>query len=188
MRRCFMLLNLFVVVIVLGGCSAMAPQYSASMENVQKLKDSGGFSAKVGGFSPASNLQTNSVLNLRGLSLMSPYGGSYANYVSEAIKQELTLSGNFASASEVEVSGVLVENSIDASGVGTGYGNISAKFIVNKNGVLNYDKIKTAHSEWESAFAGAIAIPRAQQEYPRLVQMLLSVLYADQDFIRAVKQ
>ena len=34
---------------------------------------------------------------------------------------------------------------------------------------------------------GGVAIPRAQQEYPRLVQRLLAILYSDQSFLDALK-
>jgi hypothetical protein len=35
---------------------------------------------------------------------------------------------------------------------------------------------------------GNIAIPRAQQNYPVVIQRLLSALYADPDFLAALKK
>lgn len=59
--------------------------------------------------------------------------------------------------------------------------------MVRKGDVVRYDQVKTLQHEWESSFAGAIAIPRAQQAYPGLVQRLLAALYADQAFLQALK-
>ena len=48
--------------------------------------------------------------------------------------------------------------------------------------------LKTARHEWDSAFLGSIAIPRAQQNYPIVVQKLLASLYVDLEFLQALKK
>lgn len=167
-----------------SGCSTVAPQYSASIENVQVLKDSGGSGAKAGVFSQDALVRDS--ISLRASSMTSPYG-TYGSYLAEAIKQELQMAGKLSSDANIEVSGVLLKNSIDISGLGTGYGDIEARFVVKKGAAVRYDQIKRAHTEFDSSFAGAIAIPRGRDEYPRLVQRLLGILYADQSFIEALK-
>jgi len=42
-------------------------------------------------------------------------------------------------------------------------------------------------SEWDSSFAAAIAVPRATQQYPLIVQKLLRELYSDPAFISAIR-
>lgn len=167
-----------------SGCSTVAPHYSASIENVQVLKDSGSTGAKTGSFGQDAAVRDS--ISLRASAMTSPYG-SYGNYLGEAIKQELQMAGKLSPDAVIEVTGVLLKNSIDISGLGTGYGDIEARFIVKKGSVVRYDQIKKAHTEFESAFAGAIAIPRGRDEYLRLVQRLLATLYADQSFIEALK-
>lgn len=184
-------ISLLTFVILFGtmasGCSMMAPQYSVSIENVQKLKEAGNISAKVGKFDSNVDRANANPISLRGSSLMSPYENSYAAYLAEAIKQELSLAGKLKSDVDIEISGGLLKNDIDASGFSTATGDIEAKFIVKKGEKVLYSQIKTIHHEWESSFAGAVAIPRAQQEYTVLVQRLLATLYADQDFMKALK-
>lgn len=167
-----------------SGCSTVGPQYSASIENVQTLKDSGSPGVRTGAFSQDASVKDS--ISLRASSMNSPYG-TYGNYLAEAIKQELQMAGKLAPGANIEVSGVLLKNSIDISGLGTGYGDIEARFVVKKGEIVRYDQVKKAHSEFESAFAGAIAIPRGRDEYPRLVQRLLAILYADQSFFEALK-
>jgi len=187
MRRIVMLALVSLLGTVASGCSMMAPQYSASIENVQKLKEGGSISAKVGKFDSNPDRANANPISLRGASLMSPYENSYAVYLVEAIKQELALAGKMNPDVDIEISGVLLKNDMDASGFSTATGDIEAKFIVKKGERILYSKIKTIHHEWESSFAGAVAVPRAQQEYPRLVQLLLAALYSDQDFLLALK-
>lgn len=170
-----------------SGCSIMAPQYSASIENVQKLKDGGNIAAKVGKFDSSTDQTNANPISLRGMSLLSPYENSYAVYLVEAIKQELALAGKMNLGTDIEISGVLLKNDIDASGFSTATGNIEARFVVKKGEAILYSQVKTIHSEWESSLAGMVAIPRAQQEYPQLVQRLLAALYDDQAFLRALK-
>jgi hypothetical protein len=155
------------------------------MENVQKLKDSGAKNARVGAFAAGQDA-ANTSISLRGSSMTSPYV-NYANYLGEAIKQELVLAGKLAADSEVEISGILLKNEIDVSGFGTGYGDMEARFVVKKGSSIRYEGTKKAHTEWPSSFAGAVAIPRGKEEYPRLVQQLLSALYADKAFVEAIK-
>lgn len=169
---------------VASGCSTVAPQYSASIENVQVLKDSGSPGAKAAAFSQDASVRDS--ISLRASSMNSPYG-TYGNYLSEAIKQELQMAGKLAPGANIEVSGVLLKNSINIASLSTGYGDIEARFVVKKGEIVRYDQVKTAHTEFESAFAGAIAIPRGRDEYPRLVQRLLAILYADKSFIEALK-
>ncbi len=179
------------LVLVLGtmvsGCSIVAPQYSASMENVQTLKDVGDVTAKVGKFVSSPDQANANPISLRGSSLASPYENSYAVYLAEAIKQELSLAGRLKPDTNIEISGALLKNDIDASGFSTATGDIEARFVVKKGEAVRYSRVKTIHHQWESSLAGAIAIPRAQQEYPRLVQKLLAALYADRDFLDALK-
>jgi len=170
-----------------AGCALVAPQYSASIDNVQKLKDAGDFAAKVGSFESVAGPGNPPAISLRGSSLASPYASSYASYLAEALKQELSLAGRYKPDAGVEVTGSLIKNDLDASGISLGSGTIEARFVVKAGNAVRYDQVKAARSEWESSFMGAVAIPRAQQEYPRLVQKLLGTLFADDAFLKALK-
>ena len=145
------------------------------------------YTVKIGTFDSDKNPVNANPISLRGSSLVSPYNDSYASYLGEAIKQELTLAGKLNTGAEVEISGVLLKNDIDATGFSVAHGNIEARFVVQKAGKVRYDQMKSIRHEWESSFVGAIAIPRAQQEYPNLVQKLLAALYEDQSFLQALK-
>ena len=87
----------------------------------------------------------------------------------------------------IEVSGVLTRNEINAGGISTNDGVLEALFIVKRDGVVRYNKSKRTNASWESSFVGAIAIPKAQQQYPLLVQSLLGQLIGDAEFQAAVK-
>jgi hypothetical protein len=119
--------------------------------------------------------------------LSSPYDGSYAHYLAEALKQELSLAGKLAPDAQVAVTGALQKNDINAAGFSTASGDIEARFIVMRGGEVRYDQVKSIHDEWDSHFMGSVAIPRAQARYPVMVQKLLSALYADPAFLRALK-
>lgn len=169
------------------GCAMIAPQYTASLDNVQTLKDSGTQVAKVGAFTAVADKANANPISIRGSTLASPYQESYANYVAEAIKQELSLAKKLSPDATVEITGTLLKNDIDASGFTTGTADVEARFVVKRANVVNFDKVKSAHIEFPSSFAGAIAIPRAVQAYSDVVQKLLTTLYADPAFISAIR-
>lgn len=168
---------------VASGCSLMAPNYSPSLPNMQLLKDGGDAGVAVGEFT-SNDLPG---ITLRGSSLNSPYANSYSAYLAEALRQELQMAGRLSSTSPIQVSGTLIRNDIDVSGFSVGKGTVEARFVVKKGGVVRYEQIKRAHTEWESSFAGPVAIPRGQQEYSHLIQVLLGDLFSDQSFMAALK-
>jgi hypothetical protein len=174
---------------VLTACSTVAPKYVPTPDNVNRLRDAGADSVKVGDFQadPASKGAVNQ-LSIRGGSYVSPYDGSFVNYLKEAIRQELDDARLLNPNATVEIGGVLVRNEVNAAGVSTADAQIEARITVKRNGQVNYDKVKSAKHEWESSFFGNLAIPRAQENYPVVVQKLLASLYADPEFIAAIKK
>lgn len=187
MQRSMTIAMALAVAIFSTGCSMMAPQYTASLDNVQKLKDAGAYTAKVGNFSSAPDKDNANPISLRGSSMVSPYQESYAAYLAEALKQELDLAKRLSPDASIEITGTLLKNDVDASGMSVGTVDLQARFVVMRSGAVRYDAVKTVRSEFPSAFAAAIAIPRAVQEYPIGVQRLLGQLYADKAFVDALK-
>ncbi|MCG5262248.1 hypothetical protein [Cupriavidus gilardii] len=174
-----------VLGLVLSGCSIVAPAYVPSIDNVQTLKHSGASPTRVGTFNETGSAVPHPI-SLRGNKLRSPYGNTWSAYLSEAVTRELTMAGKLSPDADVEITGTLLRNEIDPA-IGTGTGDMSARFIVRKGGAVRYDKVKSIHREWESSFAGAVAIPKAVTEYGYTVQALLGALYADPAFLEALK-
>ncbi|CAB3820935.1 hypothetical protein [Achromobacter deleyi] len=171
----------------LSGCASLvAPTYQASMDNVTALKKGEPFSAKVGEVKSEKQKGNANPISLRGARLRSPYDNSYGGYLAEALKQELSLANRYSDSADVEISGVLLQNNLDA-GLATGIGKIEARFIVTKAGQIKYDQIKSAQTEWSSAFAAMVALPKAVEEYQPLVAKLLNNLFSDQSFLNALK-
>lgn len=146
MKRVLLTCLSFAVLIFASGCTMMAPQYSASIENVQKLKDKGIGNVKVSDFQLDEKSMPVNDFSLRGSSLKSPYDDSYAAYLAEAIKQELSLAGKLAPNSNTDISCLLIKNNIDASGFSTGTGDIEARFIVKRDGTQRYNEKIAAHT------------------------------------------
>lgn len=126
MKHPILLLGIALCVSLMSGCTLMAPNYTASIENVQRLKEGGNFSATVGKFESVPDRGNANQISLRGSSLVSPYANSFAAYLAEAVKQELSLAGKLVPGTDVEVSGMLLKNDIDASGFSIATGIIQA--------------------------------------------------------------
>jgi hypothetical protein len=181
------LLVILCLTTLTSGCALVAPRYSSSLENVQKLKDSGMQPAKVGNFTSTPDKGNANPISIRGSSLNSPYDGSYAKYLGQALEQELSLAGKLSPDAQMEFSGALQKNDMSVPPVGSASGDLAARFVITRGGQTRYDQVKSIHDEWDSSFVGAIAIPRAQERYPIMVQKLLSELFTDPAFLQAVK-
>ncbi|HEY9102774.1 hypothetical protein [Chitinimonas sp.] len=169
--------------LALTACATKAPPYSPAIANLSKLETMQ--PAKVGEIKVAQD-KLNSI-GLRGSSMTSPVGAGYGDYLKDALAQELRLANKLNADASTVISGELLENDVDASGFSTGHGKVSARFTVKKQDQETYNKQKTVESQWESSFAGPIAIPAAMNNYPLLIQRLLAALYDDQDFVAATR-
>ena len=172
--------------LLVAACSQQAPTYVFSPEHVETLKNSGSTAVKLGAFSAADRADGAKSLTARSVTLLSPYG-DYPGYLKEALRQELTEAGRLAPTAEIEISGVMTNNDLDASGIVTGDGELAARIIVKRGDATLFDKPVVAKTTWDSSFVGAVAIPRAIAEYPRLVSEFVSVLLRDKDFVAAIK-
>jgi hypothetical protein len=173
--------------LALHGCALQAPKYQASIDNVEQIKKAAIQPAALGSFTIQANASGGSSISLRGSPMSSSVGADYAAYLADALRQELALAGKLDPKSTLEISGVLIRNDIAAGGIVTNSGEVEARFVVRNGGSVRYDAIKRADLSWESSFIGGIAIPKAQQQYPVLVQQLLAKLLADPQFQVALR-
>ncbi|PVY91256.1 hypothetical protein C8C95_2106 [Acidovorax sp. 99] len=174
--------------IFMVGCAGPAPNYTPSVDNVERLKKTASSEMKVGTFATKPGMQSADAISLRASSMVSPVGKNYGDYLAAALRSELELAKLHAPNSPVEVSGTLLQNNINAGGIQTNDGQLEAQFVVKKGEEVRYDKLKKITRQWEGAFAGAVAIPQAANNYPLMVQDLLGALFADPDFIASLKQ
>ncbi len=166
------------------GCAIKAPQYNAALDNVEQLKKAPA-TVKLGSFTVAAGASPS--IGLRGSPMESPVGADYAAYLADALQKELKLAGKLDPNSKLEISGQLLKNDIAAAGIITNSGEVEARFVVKNDGVQRYDQVKRAELSWDSSLLGAVAIPRAQQQYPLIVQKLLGLLWGDSKFQEALK-
>lgn len=177
---------IFVSVFAVG-CAGPAPNYAPSIDNVELLKKSGGEPVKVGVVTVKSDAPGGQSISMRANSMVSPVGANFGDYIAAALRQELELAKLYDSQSGIEISGALLRNNIDAGGIATNAGQIEARFIVKRAGLVRFDKIKRIEHEWGSSFAGAVAVPLARNNYPVMVQKLIGELVSDPDFIRSLR-
>lgn len=179
---------LAAAVLALTACSTVAPMYQATNDNVQVLQAGPNTKLTTGDFKTGGDKRDElNKLTIRAGSFASPYDGSYANYLKEAIRAELEAAGRLDPKSNIRVSGELLDNWLDGSGASVGDARITARFTVERAGMKTYDKTLTAKHEWESSFMGPVAIPAAQRGYVTTVKKLINTLFSDRDFQSAVK-
>lgn len=172
----------------LSGCASfVAPAYSPDYPSLDRLKTSSMDRVAVGSFQPRAAEAPVNRITLRGAALAPPTG-SFAEYLENAIRSDLTELRVLDANASTRIDGTLLKNDIDISGFSVGEGTIEVKLIVSKKGAPVLDKVYAAKTRFDSSFAGNVAIPRGQAEYPNLVRALLQTIYADPAFIAAVRK
>lgn len=178
--------GLFIILaaVLFSGCTIKAGLYKPDFNTINDLKDRG-----IGTMAVKHGMSQNQAVNtvdIRGSKMISPYGGDFEEYLETALKEHLTTAKLLDQNSPTVVTAVLLKNEFTTGAI-TGSADIEAKFIVHKEGRPVYEKIQSIHHEWDSSFAGNVAMPNAVQNYPVAIQKLINALMSDEDFLTQVK-
>jgi hypothetical protein len=176
---------LAVLSLLLPGC-ATAPYYSVPTAHTETLKAASLGHVTVGTVTAQGSDANDDSISIRGHRMHAPQG-SFSKYLQSALQAELGSAGLLSPTADVELSAVLLKNEIAALGFVSATGTLEARFVVKNGGRTVFDRIKHAQYQWASSFLGDIAVPRAVASYPKMVSALLDQLYADKDFLKALK-
>ena len=181
------LLTALLLASLLGACAQTAPPYAASIESLTVTTKLGGPLA-VGKFeyTKGQEDQLNSV-GARAATFPSPVNRSYADYFADAATKELKAAGKFDAAAPIVLTGVLEKNYLSAASLSTNDSDLIVRFKLSNSGQTVYEKSVQAKREWESAFLGAVAIPRALDNYIATIQDLMRKLFGDPEFVAATQ-
>jgi len=186
MRFAAALLALTVSVLSTGCANFVAPDYSADYSAVDALKRSGLAKSSVGKVQPEDAAAKVNSISLRGSSLKAG-DTTFAGYVGRAMMSDLKEAGLYDANAQRRIDMVLLKNEIDVSGFSEGMGSIEVQLTVSEGSKTLLQKNYTAKTRFASSFAGAVAIPKGQTEYPNLVRELLASIYRDQAFVQALR-
>lgn len=184
--RLAMTVLLLLCALVTGCASTLAP-HQPSVDTVTLLKSSGMQKLAVGDFklAPGAKPGIDKSVTARA-SNASPAEGTFSAYLKAALTSDLKASGLYDSGAQLTVQGQLVDAQLE-TGMSTGKALISAHFEVMRSGQSVYDKTLKDEHTWDSSFIGAVAIPRAINEYQAGYTNLLNQLYKDPDFLSACR-
>lgn len=182
----------FILIVLLtfitAGCASFkAPAYSPDYTVLDSLKNKQLISVSVAPVEPQEPEAKVNTISLRAASL-SAEQGTFSAYLEQSMIQDLTSMGIYQPDSNVRIKATIVENDLDISSFSKGYGKMVVDLEIHKSTVLAFTRQYIGETEFESSFAGAVAIPKAQSEYPYLVRQLLKQVYSDPDFIRELSK
>lgn len=171
-------------VVLLSGCTLAPPPYTPNYDTLDRLKKLNLNKISIGEVQPRDpNASVNSI-TLRG-STLSPSSGTFATYIEDAIRSDLTDVGLYDNSSSKRINANILQNDIDTS---SGLGKIEISLNVSDKNTNLFSKRFYSQVEFETSFVGAIAIPNGQNAYPKLVRSVLDKIYLDADFISAMKK
>lgn len=177
-----------LAMVFLSACGTITPPpYSGDYAALDKMKAVGLKKASVAQFQPTDPSHPVNTISLRAPSMKDP-SGAFATYLRAALIQDLREISAYDETSSTRIDATILKNVIDISSMTTGKGDMEVELSVSRAGAVLLKKKYAAHIEFESAFAGMVAVPKGQLEYGRLVRTLLGQVYADADFVNALKQ
>ncbi|MES2530833.1 MAG: hypothetical protein V4636_07340 [Pseudomonadota bacterium] len=175
-------------VLLATGCAQFAaPPYAADYTALDALKRTAPDKVNVAEVQPTDPAHPVNNLSLRGARLRSATG-TFAQYLESALRSDLKEIAVYDPAARTRINATIQRNEIDVAGVSTGEGFMDVELIVTRDGIERLRKVYQARTSFESSFAGAVAVPKGQSEYPNLVRTLLKQVYTDPAFIAAIGQ
>lgn len=187
MKNLMQILVLAAVVLVVGCAGYKTPIYSSDYVAVDSLKAYRLKKLAVENVKPEDSEAEVNKITLRGGSLVVE-GGTFATYLQNAIKNDLIEIGAYDPTSQTTLDVTILKNDIDVSGFSDGKGEIEILLKVRNRDAVLLEKSYIANTQFDSAFAAMVAVPKGQSEYPKLVKKLLATVYADKQFISAIKR
>lgn len=178
-----------VVVIALwvAGCAQSLPNHEPTMQSLRVLRGSTLPAMQVGQFAlaPGKPASMDRSVTLRSVTIHSPDGNSFAQYLGKTVETDLRAAGKLDPRSPFVIKGLLTDSGAGA-GIGTGEASLAATFSVLKDDREIFHKDISVSAQWDSSFIGAVAIPAAINQYFALYEKLASQFFADKDFVAAV--
>ena len=174
---------------LLAGCAeAPLPEPQATVGAVQALRMADGGKLNVGAFTPGPGAPRamDQTITVRAATQSAPEK-SFARYLADTIRAQLTAAGRFDPAAALTISGVVTDAHVDSS-LPKGHGRLAARFTLTREGAVVFDKTLEVESTWDSNFVGAVAIPEAINNYIGLYPQLATKLFADPDFVAAARR
>jgi hypothetical protein len=172
---------------LLTGCATIQlGTHQPTPEAVTSLRASAIGPVSVGDFHLAKSAKPDidQQVSSRGSTESSSIDHSFSHYLRAALIADLQAAGRYDAASPRAIEGELTESTLE-TGMSEGSSTLAARFVVKEGTSVLYDKVLRQDSKWESSIVGAIAIPRAFNEYNNQYSKLLDQLYADKAFVAA---
>lgn len=170
------------------GCSSFTTAtYSPDYVAVDSLKGGKLNKLSVADVQPSSPAAPVNSITLRGGSLI-VQNGTFSTYIQNAFISDLKEAGLFDENASIRIELNVTKNDIDISSITTGSGLIEVEMRIRDRNQVLLEKTYTVTTTFESAYMGAVAIPRGQNEYPNLVRALFRKIYSDSEFIKAIKK
>ena len=185
MKNIVSIILAFSIAILVTGCSLKGHKYTADLNTVHKIQE---FNLKKVVVDNNPNSTKFPTIELRAITMTSPYGNSFNTYLKKALKAQLQQSDLFDKNSEIIIMTDLLRHDIDIWDFSIGTADISAKFIVRIKGRVVYSKIHDIHHTWPSSFIGQIAITNAVDNYPIAIQKVINKFILDKDFIKLISK
>ena len=174
--------------LLFAGCTSIyASKYNTSFENVVPLRNESLRKIAVDDVrTDPSKQKSVENLSIRLNSFRSPYG-NFAAYLREALMQELGDARILDQKSSTRLTATIMKNEFSC-GTAAGSAALAARFVVTNGKENLFDKVKEADIKWDSAFAANSAAPLAQTKYSDVYKRLLQTIFADIDFLNALRK
>lgn len=171
-------LAMVAVVTSLTGCvTQQILPYQPSVANQAKLGSlprAARFQVTTAGGEP-TDVQT----TIRSMRISAPGDGSWSAFLSQALRTELSASGNYDANAPAILEVTLKEVKIVDGGAA-----LTGRFVVHQAQSVRYDKVLRVEAHWDTDFLAALAASNGLNQTTAIFQALLRKLFDDPDFIK----
>ena len=172
--------------LTLTGCVERLASPEPSIDTVQSLRAFDMAPVSVNPFAATGAALEHEIgINVRAGHFTPPKGMGWSGWLHDSLVAQLAAVGRHDPASPIHIEATLIENR-SGDGFTDGRAVLAARFVVTRNGVVVYDRVKRTDIDWENSFIGVLAYEAAYRHYTALYPKVLESLFVDPDFRTAV--
>jgi hypothetical protein len=121
---------------------------------------------------------------IRSVKMISPYGGTFTEYLKISIEEHLKAAMHYNSDSNITMNIQLTKNVIDIWNMYIGKSDLEMKLIITKNNINIYENTYSVQDTFRSGWIGETAMNNAVKHYPIVIQKLVNKLFEDKKLLQ----
>ncbi len=180
MKYLYKIIITLIILLMFSGCTMKGYEYEVDYSSASNLRLQKIHNVNV----RETGVDLDIKPQLRAIKMISPYGGTFTEYLKISIEEHLKAAMHYNSDSDITMNIQLIKNVVDIWNMSIGKAKLEMKLIITKNDINIYENLYSVQDTFSSGFVGETAMKNAVKHYPIVMQKLVNKLFEDKKLLQ----